>query len=107
LLSSPEEFSSYYYKNASNVLLLPAAVISQIDGGHAVVAVGYDAKILIKNEMWDKDTKGALFIRNSWGVEWGEKGYGYLPYDYVTTGLAEDCWTLIQQGWIDTGQFGE
>jgi len=47
-------------------------VISQIDGGHAVVAVGYDAKILIKNEMWDKDTKGALFIRNSWGVEWGE-----------------------------------
>ena len=47
-------------------------MISQIDGGHAVVAVGYDTKILIKNEMCDKETKGALFIRNSWGVEWGE-----------------------------------
>jgi len=79
----------------------------KIDSGHAVVAVGYDDKLTIKNEMCDKETKRALFIRNSWGVEWGEKGYGYLPYDYVTTGLAEDCWTLIQQGWVDTAQFGE
>jgi C1A family cysteine protease len=36
-----------------------------------------------------------------------EGGYGFLPYDYVTNGLAEDWWTLIQQGWVDTGQFGE
>jgi C1A family cysteine protease len=37
----------------------------------------------------------------------GRKGYGYLPYDFVLTGLAEDWWTLIDQGWFDTGQFGE
>jgi C1A family cysteine protease len=37
----------------------------------------------------------------------GEKGYGYLPYDFVLEGLAEDWWTLIDQGWVDTGQFGE
>ena len=55
--------------------------------------------------MCDKQTKGALIIRNSWGVESREGGYGFLPYDYVTSGLAEDWWTLIQQGWIDTGQF--
>jgi len=79
----------------------------KIDGGHAVMAVGYDDKMPIKNEMCDKVTKGAIIIRNSWGVEWGDGGYGYLPYDYVTTGLAEDWWTLIQQGWVDTGQFGE
>jgi C1A family cysteine protease len=40
-----------------------------------------------------------VFVHNS--------GYGFLPYKYVTDGLAEDWWTLIQQGWVDTGQFGE
>ena len=41
------------------------------------------------------------------GVEWGENDYGFLPYDYVTNGLDEDRWTLIQQGCVDTGQFGD
>jgi hypothetical protein len=41
------------------------------------------------------------------GWRWGEKGYGYLPYDFVLEGLAEDWWTLIEQGRVDTGQFGE
>jgi C1A family cysteine protease len=36
-----------------------------------------------------------------------EKDYGYLPYEFVLGGLAEDWWTLIDQGWVDTGQFGE
>jgi hypothetical protein len=40
-----------------------------------------------------------VFVHNS--------GYGFLPYKYVLDGLAEDWWTLIQQGWVDTGQFGE
>jgi C1A family cysteine protease len=79
----------------------------KVEGGHAIMAVGYDDKMSIKNEMCDKETKGALLIRNSWGAEWGEKGYGYLPYDFVLEGLAEDWWTLIEQGWVDTGQFGE
>jgi C1A family cysteine protease len=79
----------------------------KVEGGHAIMAVGYDDKMSIKNEICDKETKGALLIRNSWGTEWGEKGYGYLPYDFVLEGLAEDWWTLIQQGWVDTGQFGE
>jgi len=79
----------------------------KVEGGHAIMAVGYDDKMSIKNEMCDKETKGALLIRNSWGTEWGEKGHGYLPYEFVLEGLAEDWWTLIQQGWVDTGQFGE
>jgi hypothetical protein len=27
----------------------------------------------------------------------------YLPYDFVLEGLAEDWWTLIEQGWSIQG----
>lgn len=39
-------------------------------GGHAILAVGYD------------NARRVFIFRNSWGAEWGDKGYGYLPYDY-------------------------
>lgn len=68
-------------------------------GGHAVLAVGYDDKKKI-----GKDT-GALLIRNSWGANWGEKGYGWLPYSYVLSGLAVDFWSLIQADFVDTDLF--
>jgi C1A family cysteine protease len=41
-------------------------------GGHAAVLVGYD------------DDDRYFTFRNSWGEEWGDKGYGYLPYEFVT-----------------------
>ena len=62
-------------------------------GGHAISAFGYD------------DEKGALLIRNSWGEEWGENGYGWLPYEYVLQGLVQDFWSVLKQDWIDTGLF--
>ncbi len=39
---------------------------------HAITLVGYD------------DATERLKFANSWGVKWGDKGYGYLPYDYFT-----------------------
>jgi C1A family cysteine protease len=68
-------------------------------GGHAVVAVGYDDKKQIGKE------KGALLIRNSWGTDWGEQGYGWLPYAYVESGLAVDFWSLVQAEFVDTDLF--
>jgi len=57
-------------------------------GGHAVQCVGYD------------DTKKAFIVRNSWGANWGDKGYFYLPYSYFTSSLTDDFWTIytIEQG---------
>lgn len=74
--------------------------------GHAIVAVGYDDAKKIWNTNNNKITTGALLIRNSWGKEWGDKGYGWLPYDYVLNGLAMDFWSLISMEWVDSKQFG-
>ncbi|UCH13059.1 MAG: hypothetical protein JSV22_08055 [Bacteroidales bacterium] len=78
-------------------------------GGHAVAAVGYDDKKVIKNERQGKPkTTGAFLIRNSWGKDWGEDGYGWLPYDYVLkSNLASDWWTLIKQDYIDLQIFDQ
>jgi len=52
-------------------------------GGHAVMAVGYD------------DARGRLRFRNSWGEQWGQKGYGEMPYDYLTRReLSDDFWCI-------------
>lgn len=78
----------------------------KIEGGHAIVAVGYDDKLKIKNPgKCGVETTGALLIRNSWGTGWGDSGYGWLPYDYVLKGLAIDFWSLLKKEWVDTGEF--
>ncbi len=74
--------------------------------GHAVVAVGFDDTKKIKNLNCNKTTTGALLIRNSWGKEWGDQGYGWLPYDYVLNNLAMDFWSLLGMEWVDSKQFG-
>ncbi len=76
------------------------------EGGHAVLAVGYDDNMKIKNpDPEAEETTGALVIRNSWGTGWGEGGYGWLPYEYVLQGLAVDWWALLRNEWVDTGAF--
>lgn len=73
--------------------------------GHAVAAVGYDDQREIVNQISRVKTKGALLFRNSWGPEWGEGGYGWMPYDYVLRGTAMDFWSMISMKWVDLEQF--
>lgn len=77
-----------------------------VRGGHGIVAVGYDDAKTIKNNTCGLTSNGAFLIRNSWGTGWGDKGYGWLPYDYVIKGLARDWWTLFKMSYTETNQFG-
>ena len=66
----------------TGIMPMPS-ILDRPVGGHAICAVGYD------------DAKGRLEIRNSWGPGWGDKGYFWMPYEYVQRpGLASDFWTL-------------
>jgi C1A family cysteine protease len=52
-------------------------------GGHAVLAVGYD------------DARKRFTVRNSWGPNWGIKGYFTMPYEYLESrDLSDDFWTI-------------
>ena len=44
-------------------------------GGHAAVLVGYD-----DNRATPGGKSGAYRIYNSWGVGWGDRGYGWISY---------------------------
>lgn len=54
-------------------------------GGHAVMIVGYD------------QARAHFIVRNSWSASWGDKGYFYLPYDYVRVGLVRDAFTATSK----------
>lgn len=73
---------------ASTGLVLYPEAGEQVDGGHANLIIGYDDAKKIGNEI------GAVLSRNSWGSSWGQSGDLWLPYRYITEGLATDFWTL-------------
>ena len=54
----------------------------KIIGGHAVVICGYD------------DNNRELIARNSWGTYWGDKGYFYIPYEYLR--YCGELWIIIK-----------
>jgi C1A family cysteine protease len=70
-----------------------------VRGGYALAAVGYDDRRRIRS------ARGSLLVRNCWGPEWGEDGYGWLPYAYVEQQLAVDFWTLVGEDWLASGEF--
>lgn len=99
-------YASYVQAASTGKIPFPMANERTV-GGHAILLVGYDDTMKIKNTgPGSVETTGALILKNSWGTGWGDKGYGYLPYDYVLKGLAQDCWSMVKGEWVQTGAFG-
>lgn len=66
------------YKPKKGLIEYPTHKESKL-GDHALVFCGYS-----------NETK-TFIVKNSWGIEYGENGYIYLPFDYVDD-YATDLW---------------
>jgi len=53
-------------------------------GGHSILICGYE------------DDKQVFICQNSWGATWGDYGFFYLPYDYLTNSRYSDDFWCIQ-----------
>ena len=80
--ATPEWFLSPRF---NNILRFPTSS-EKLIGGHAVTAVGYD----------DRYRDKIIWVRNSWGNQWGIKGYFKLTQDWFTNPnqLAADFWIV-------------
>jgi C1A family cysteine protease len=67
----------------TGIIPMPKMKNEQLLGGHGILMVGYDL------------TKKLFKFKNSWGAGWGDKGYGYLPFDYITK-YGSDFWQITK-----------
>ena len=91
-------FPVYPTTNADAEISFPTKTDAPL-GGQAATAVGFDDKLRIRSD------KSAILIRNCLGLSWGNEGYGWLPYSYVTERLAVDFWVTIKPSWLRSGEF--
>lgn len=88
-VATPEELKTALFVNGPCVLAVPVynyttrmwykRINDYFLGGHAMLVAGYN--------------KEGFIIRNSWGTDWGDKGYCIMPYGDFS--LAWEYWTTI------------
>jgi C1A family cysteine protease len=75
-----------FYTALTGDVMMPAEG-EQIVGGHCMVAVGW----------YEQDEQSGaikIIVQNSWGNEWGDKGYCHIPLDFFLTENVFDLWTM-------------
>lgn len=75
-------FESFEGSEIAKTGKMPMPLVTEENlGGHSVLVVGY------------VDEGSYLIVRNSWGSDWGDKGYFYMPYKYLTE-YTFDYWIM-------------
>jgi len=69
------------YPNTGDTFWKPVNPGDELKGGHAVTIVGYNKK--------------GFILRNSWGIDWADKGY--VVYPYSDFGSHWEIWTSIDE----------
>lgn len=88
-------YSSFDAIGADGMMPMPSTS-EDLEGGHAVVAVGYS------------DELQRVIVRNSWGTSFGDNGHFYMPYAYLLDeNLSDDMWRIqsVREG-AATGSAG-
>lgn len=77
-------YESFESKEVSRTGIVPLpGPAEQVLGGHCTVIVGHN------------DAQKRFKVRNSWGTDWGDDGYFYLPYEFINNpNLADDFWVV-------------
>lgn len=75
-------YESFHAVGPDGKIPIPDTSKETFYGGHALVVVGYN------------DEERYFKIKNSWGESWGNRGFGYLPYEFVEQYLW-DAWTAV------------
>jgi C1A family cysteine protease len=51
-----------------------------VEGSHSICIVGY--------------TRDRFIIRNSWGEDWGDEGFGYASQQYITDAFFDEAYSV-------------
>lgn len=82
VVTSMNVYDSFYELDEGRKKILPMPTADEnIIGGHAVTFVGYDLP------------KKLFLARNSFGTDWGDLGYFWVPFDYAERDFM-DNWTF-------------
>lgn len=69
----------------TGIMPYPNTRKERILGGHAVCLVGYD------------DVRQVFIAKNSWGSNWGDRGYFYMPYQVIQNQqMSSDFWVITR-----------
>jgi len=75
-------YESFHNVGPDGKIPIPDPSKEVFSGGHALCVVGYD------------DNNALFKVKNSWGETWGDKGFGFLPYEFVEKYLW-DAWSSV------------